>query len=74
LSPEQERWAEALAVERRYGAEAPRHVAERIGELALAGDVAGIARWKAIAIKLDALRQAPAPPTDRPEASRPVFS
>ncbi|WP_200909551.1 MULTISPECIES: DUF6961 family protein [unclassified Sphingomonas] len=53
--------AEALAVERIYGAHAPRHVAERIGALALAQDVAGIARWKEIAVRLDQLTKARQP-------------
>lgn len=48
--------AEALAIERRYGVGAPRHVAERIGALAQAGDMAGVERWKAIAVRLDQLR------------------
>lgn len=53
--------AEALAVERIYGAHAPRYVAERIGALALAQDVAGIARWKEIAVRLDQLMNARQP-------------
>lgn len=55
MTPDQERWAEALAVERIHGANAPRYVAERIGTLALAGDQAGIDRWKEIASRLDLL-------------------
>lgn len=55
ITAEQERWAEALAVQRLHGDHARRHVAERIGALALAGDVAGIERWKAIARRLDQL-------------------
>lgn len=52
---EQERRAEALAVDRLHGPRAPLHVAERIGALALAGDLAGIARWKEIAARLELL-------------------
>lgn len=52
---EQERWAEALAVDRLRGPRAPLHVAERTGALALAGDLAGIARWKEIAARFDLL-------------------
>jgi len=52
--------AEALAVERLHGDQAPLFVAERIGALALAGDDAGIARWVEIAKKLDWLRRAAA--------------
>lgn len=54
--PEWEIWACAQAVERQYGEDGPRHIAERIGELALAGDVAGIATWKRIAAAFDAVR------------------
>lgn len=50
-------WACAVAVERQYGDHAPLHVAERIGALALEGDAAGIARWQAIAARLDQLRR-----------------
>src|SRR3546814_15861789 len=53
LTREQERWAEALAVHRRHGESAPLFVAERIGALALAGDVAGIRRWRELAARLD---------------------
>jgi hypothetical protein len=51
-----ERLAEALAIERWQGADAPVYVADRIGALALAGDVAGVKRFKAIAAWLDQLR------------------
>ncbi len=52
-----ERLAEALAVERLHGDRAPVFVAERIGALALTGDIGGIERWKEIATILDGLRQ-----------------
>jgi len=52
LSHEQHLWACALAVERQHGARAPGFVAERIGALALAGDVPGVERWKAIAARM----------------------
>ncbi len=55
MTPELESWAEALAIERRYGIHAPRHVAERIGALALVGDDAGVVRWRQIAGRLDLL-------------------
>ncbi len=55
MSPEQERWAEALAVERQHGARGPAFIAERIGALALVGDVEGVERWRAIATKYDQL-------------------
>jgi hypothetical protein len=55
VSPEQERWAEALAVDRQYGDQAHVHIAERIGALAVEGDMAGVQRWKQIAARLDQL-------------------
>lgn len=55
MAPEQERWAEAIAVHRMYAENAATHVAERIGALALAGDQDGIDRWIAIAHRLDQL-------------------
>lgn len=52
LSHEQHLWACALAVERQHGARAPVFVAERIGALALAGDAAGVGRWRAIVVRM----------------------
>jgi hypothetical protein len=52
-----ERLSEALAIERWKGADAHVYVAERIGALALAGDTAGVERFRGIAAKLDALRR-----------------
>lgn len=57
MDPETERWAEALAIHRLYGDGAPKHVAERLGALALAGDGGGVERWMQIAERLDLLRQ-----------------
>jgi hypothetical protein len=62
MTAEKERWAEALAIERRYGYNAAKHISERMYALARAGDDAGVARWVSIADKLDQLR-------DRPSAS-----
>jgi hypothetical protein len=42
MTPEQERWAEALAVLKMYGDGAERLIADRIA--ALAGDPAGVRR------------------------------
>jgi hypothetical protein len=56
-SAEQERWAEALAVERAHGEHAQRHVAERVCALALAGDDLGVRRWREIAVRLDRLAE-----------------
>ncbi|RYD65563.1 MAG: hypothetical protein EOP58_07215 [Sphingomonadales bacterium] len=58
MTPDQERWAEALAVERLHGARAPVWIAERIGALALAGDTAGVARFRQIAAKLESIQRA----------------
>lgn len=57
VTPDQERWAEALAIERIYREGARFHIAERIGALALSGDAAGIGRWKAVARRLEELEQ-----------------
>ncbi|BBB13435.1 DUF6961 family protein [Sphingopyxis sp. FD7] len=58
LSPEQHVWACALEVERQHGERANLFVAERIGALALTGDLAGVEMWKAIAKRLDQLGRA----------------
>jgi hypothetical protein len=52
-----ELWACALAMSKRYGDRAPVAVAARIGSLALAGDVAGVETWQAIAKRIEKLRQ-----------------
>lgn len=54
-------WACAATVEKLHGADAPRFIAERIGALAIAGDADGMAMWKAIAVRLDAMRKAGGP-------------
>ena len=59
MTPDQERWAEALMVLRQHGDFARVFVAERIGALAVQGDAAGIRRWKEIAAKLHQLIEAP---------------
>ncbi len=57
LTPDRHIWACALAVEKQHGKRAAVFAAERIGALALAGDHDGVAMWKAIAARLDAMRQ-----------------
>jgi hypothetical protein len=52
MKPERELWTCALAIEEQHGDQAAVWIAERIGALALEGDAAGVARWKAIAEKL----------------------
>jgi hypothetical protein len=61
MTPDQERWAEALAIEKWKGEGAPLYVAERIGALALVEDAAGVARFREIAARLDQLRKQNAP-------------
>jgi hypothetical protein len=53
-----ELWACALALERRHGEKVVPVIAERISELAGAGDFAGVANWKIIAGRIDQLREA----------------
>ena len=43
----------AMMLLRRHGDLAPARVAERIGELALAGDAGGVELWKRIASRMD---------------------
>ena len=55
VTPDQERWAEALKVEEIHGDSALIYVADRIGALALEGDLEGVERWQQIAARLDRL-------------------
>ncbi len=59
MTIDQERWAEAAMVLRQQGSNAHVFVAERIGALAIAGDQAGVDRWKEIARRLQRLIEAP---------------
>lgn len=61
MNEEQHLWACALQVERRHGAKATIFVTERIDALALAGDIAGVERWQAIASCLGQLGTAALP-------------
>lgn len=54
---DRELWACASHVLQQHGDRAPVFVAERIGALALVGDEAGVATWKAIAVRMDRLSQ-----------------
>ncbi len=56
MTSDAERWAEALAIERLYGADASAHIASRIEALATSGDVRGVDRWREIAERYDQLR------------------
>lgn len=46
-----------------HGNDAPFHVAEQIGALALAGDAEGIRTWQAIAARIVDLTRTPVPDT-----------
>lgn len=58
MTPEQERWAEALAVIATHGGGAESFITERIAALVGTGDAAGIARWQEIGRHVAAVRQA----------------
>lgn len=47
------RWAEAWTTYRTHGDQSELWLAERVGSLALAGDEAGVGRFRQIAVKLD---------------------
>ena len=55
MTPDQERLAEALALQRLYGDEGPLWIASRICALALAGDHAGVERFRSIAAPYERL-------------------
>ena len=57
-----ELWASADQVIKQHGDQALAFVAERIGALALAGDKAGIATWKAIGARIDQMSEHPGEP------------
>lgn len=50
-----ELWAAAQQIIKQHGAKALAHVAQRIGELAAAGDLDGVQAWQAIAERIDQL-------------------
>jgi hypothetical protein len=45
----------AATVLRQHGEKAPVHVAEWIGACAVADDAAGVATWKAVAVRMSAV-------------------
>lgn len=55
MTPQEERLAEALAVERMRGDKAVEFITSRVRDLALAGDEAGVQRWRDIAAVYDTL-------------------
>jgi hypothetical protein len=52
---DRELWACASEVLSQHGENAPVFVAERIGALALAGDLAGVEAWKSVAVRMERL-------------------
>lgn len=52
MTADQERWAEALMVERQHGDSAAQFVEARIDALTRDGDQAGVERWRAIGARL----------------------
>ncbi|RVT93481.1 DUF6961 family protein [Sphingomonas crocodyli] len=58
MTPDQERWAEALAIKKTHGDKALSFVGVRIFELGQAGDIEGVKRWFEILTKLRDLRVA----------------
>lgn len=55
MTPERERWAIALLMERQHGQRAGAFVEARVADLAAKGDTAGAARWRSIGQALEAL-------------------
>lgn len=58
MTLDEERWAEACHIHRWKGEAGPLFVSERLGALALAGDEAGVTRFREIAALLDQIRRA----------------
>ena len=57
LTPDEQLWGAALAILRIHGDGARMHVVERLGTLALDGDLEGVAVWQGIAARLEELIQ-----------------
>ena len=55
MTEDEFRWAEALAVQQQHGDKASVWIAKRVKSLALAGDTAGVSRFRQIAAKIDHL-------------------
>jgi hypothetical protein len=51
-----ELWARASQVLQQHADRTDEHIASRVAELALAGDEEGVSAWKAIALRVDTLR------------------
>ena len=52
-------WGKVSIVMKQHGEQAPRKVDERIGYLAVAGDMAGVALWKDIACRMGMMMRSP---------------
>lgn len=65
MTPEQERWAEALAIERIHGADASAWIDDRIAALAEQGEAAGVRRFQEIRARLEQVVAGPASPHAR---------
>jgi len=50
-------WAAALLVEKHHGTRGAQYIAERIGELVLEDDIAGVEMWLRISRCFDTLQQ-----------------
>jgi hypothetical protein len=61
MTQNEQRWAEALAIERMHGEGAHEWVIDRITELAAEGDRDGVARFLEIIDRLDQLRERSTP-------------
>ena len=55
LTPEKERWAEALSLHMTYGRDAGQQVAERVSRPLAEEDMDGVARWLAIGMRVEQL-------------------
>jgi hypothetical protein len=59
MNAEQELWALALWVEKQHGINGPEHIAEQVTRLAEEGDFEGVALWRKVAERYDALQARP---------------
>ncbi|MDT7532426.1 hypothetical protein OVY48_03125 [Sphingobium sp. SA2] len=59
MTQDQLLWGAVSILMKQHGEHAPRRVAERIGALAVAGDMAGVAMWKDIARRMDMMMRSP---------------
>ena len=60
MTSDRELWALTLKVEHDHGDDAPRHIAEKIGQAAVVDDRTAIDMWKAVAVRLHQLLKKPA--------------